>query len=172
MTGSLNPSPENTSYVRDFTLPPLNSCELHSSGLLRKEYDNFLPTFREKPIGPLLRVQKSNSKFRNDISGQHIGHILKVQESIFRFSNVFQYKIIPLKMYFLRLKKLSSFSNNFCFSSGQKSCVGNFATEHNLKIEIQFSAKKEIKTVEHDYIYKSLLHATCFDFRENSSSNK
>jgi len=65
---------------------------------------------------------------------------------------------------------LSSFSNDLCFSSGQRSCVGTFVTEHNsppLKNNNnKFSAKKEIKTVEHRCIYKGLLRATCFGFRE------
>jgi len=55
--------------------------------------------------------------------------------------------IILLKMYFLRLQMLSSFSINLCFSSGQRSCVGMLATEHNLKKSI---FPKKGNTVEHN----------------------
>jgi len=131
MTGSLTSSNENTSWVRDFGLRPRNSWELHSSGLLRSGYGNFLQRFRDNLSVPSLEFKNTNQNFLTGVSGQTIGPMLRVQESISRFSKFFKYIIIPFKMYFLRLQTLSSFSNNLCFSSGQRSCVGMFATEHN-----------------------------------------
>jgi len=59
----LTSSTEKTSWVRDFRLPPRNSQELHSSGLLRSEYDSFLPTFRVNLSVPSSEFKNRNQNF-------------------------------------------------------------------------------------------------------------